>query len=469
MLSEALTPRYRLARLVRPMRSRLTLLATGLVIVALLVAGAVMVLVLHGVLLNKADAANSARANEIVAALADSDPAQLDESLFNTDQTVDIIQILDSTGHVIRSSRRHPGGGLGEPLKPGDEVIVDGAAAAPSDAEYRATRIGTRTVGSRAVVVEVGTAEAGINTLVLLVAALCAAIFPIIMIAMAALTYFFVGRALSPVELIRRRVAEISDADLAERVPVPATRDEIETLARTMNAMLTRLESAQSTQRRFVGDASHELNSPLTSIYGLLDLADQTDEPIDVDTVRTLLLPEATRMRRLVADLALLARADERGTPLRRGDVDLAALVAAAGDRLEATTDFDVRVDTVPATVHGDPGQLTRVLRNLTDNASRYVHHRLTVTMTATATDVVVSVSDDGPGVPEAERGRVFDRFVRLDDARDRSTGGSGLGLAIVAEIIAAHDGAVGVDSGPDGGARFWFRLPLAPADNPRP
>lgn len=272
---------------------------------------------------------------------------------------------------------------------------------------------------------------------------LCAAVFPLTVVAMAWLTYAFLGRALLPVERIRRRVDEISDADLTERVPVPESGDEIETLARTMNAMLARLETAQGTQRRFVADASHELNSPLTSIFGLLDLAVETGQPVDVETVRTLLLPEAARMRALIADLALLARADEGEAFAHRTDVELSTVVTE-----------------VPAVVSADPAQLARVIRNLTDNAARYTRTSVALTMTTSA--VTVAVADDGPGVPIQDRDRVFGRFVRLDAARSRTTGGSGLGLAIVAEFVAAHGGAYGVGDGPDGGARFWFSLPLA-------
>lgn len=470
MLSGGLRLGDRLLRGLRPVRSRLTVIATALVTVALLVAGAVMVLVLHSALLSNADGSNSARANEIASSLAQRAPAQLDEALFATDQNVDLVQVLDARGTVIRSSRHQAGEALGAPLPAGGRVVVDGARSAPSDTEYRATRVGVRTGAGGDVTVEVGTAEAGINRLVLLVAALCAAVFPLIVAAMAALTYVFVGRALSPVERIRRRVDEISDADLSERVPVPSTRDEVATLARTMNAMLARLEAAQAAQRRFVGDASHELNSPLTSIYGLLDLADTTGEPIELDTVRTLLLPEAKRMRSLVADLALLARADEaEHASLCRSDFDFSELLTAEAERVVSVGGFEVEVSAAAATVHGDRGQLARVLRNLTDNAARYARERLVLTMSATDSTVTVSVTDDGPGVPEADRDRVFERFVRLDAARDRSRGGSGLGLAIVAEIVAVHGGSVGVDVGPHGGARFWFSLPLARSGNRLP
>ncbi len=467
-LSGTLNLRQRLIRAVRPVRNRLTLIATALVTVALLIAGAVLVLVLHRVLLTNADATNTARAREIASALAQNGPDAVDDGLLGAGQDVDLVQILDGEGRVLRSSRPHPGGALGEAVPPGERRVVDGAAAAPSDAEYRATRIGVATpAGPRTV--EVGTAEAALNRIVLLVAALCAAVFPVIVAVMAWLTHAFVGRALSPVERIRARVAEISDADLAERVPVPATGDELETLARTMNAMLARLETAQGAQRRFVADASHELNSPLTSIFGLLDLADQTGEPVDVDTVRTLLLPEAGRMRALIADLALLARADENATPVRRTDVDLAGIVQAEAERLRALGDLTIAVSTVLAVVSGDPDRLARVVRNLADNAARYARTRLSLTLTVDGGVVTVEVADDGPGVPEAHRDRVFGRFVRLDASRSRTSGGSGLGLAIVAEIVASHDGAVGVDAGPDGGARFRFSLPAARSGSPLP
>lgn len=449
-----------MTRAVRPVRSRLTLTATALVTVALLIAGAVMVLVLHNVLLNSADNANTARASEIASALAETGPAGVDDALLSAGQDIDLIQIVDDRGTVLRSSRSHPGGALGAAVPPGQRTVVDGATAGPSDAEYRATRLGVRSAAGD-LTVEVGTAESALNRLVLLVAALCAAVFPVIVAAMAWLTYTFVGRALSPVERIRRRVDEISDADLAERVPVPATGDELETLARTMNAMLGRLETAQATQRRFVADASHELNSPLTSIYGLLDLADETGEPVDVETVRTLLLPEARRMRGLIADLALLARADEAGAPVRRTDVDLHRLVSDEAEHVRAVAEHSVDADTVPAVVQADSGQLARALRNLTDNAARYARSSVAIEMTATAGRVVIAVTDDGPGIPEADRARVFERFVRLDSARARSSGGSGLGLAIVAEIVHAHGGTYGADAGEAGGARFWFSLPV--------
>jgi two-component system OmpR family sensor kinase len=462
MLKVVTVRKSQLLRRLRPVRNRLTLLATGLVALALAVAGAVLVLVLHRVLLSSADNANAARAAEVKRALSAGSLNQLDEALLATDQNIDLVQVLGPDGRVLASSRPDVGAALGAPLPVGRREVVDGAIAGPSTAEYRATRIGVHTRTDGDLTVEVGIAEAGLNRIVLVVTLLCAAVFPLIVVAMAALTHFFVGRTLEPVERIRRQVDEISGADLAQRVPEPETRDEIATLARTMNAMLARLQSAQRTQQRFVGDASHELNSPLTTVLGLLELATVIGEPVDIETVREVLLPEAERMRDLISDLSLLARADERGTVLRRAPVNLDELVRAEVARLTALG-LPVRSTVVPARVHGDGDPLTRVLRNLVDNAARYARERLSLDMTISGTTVTVTVTDDGPGVPAADRERVFQRFVRLEPARERARGGSGLGLAIVAEIIAAHDGAVGVDSGPDGGAAFWFRLPLAP------
>ena len=188
---------------------------------------------------------------------------------------------------------------------------------------------------------------------------------PLLILVVGAATYFFAGRALRPVEAIRAQVASMSEKDLAERVPVPVARDEVGRLAETMNAMIARLESAQKVQRRFVADASHELRSPLATIGAGLELLQDSDP----GTVRTL-RGETERLGRLVDDLLLLARADERGLQPRRDEVDLDELVEAERSR---PYDDGVRTEvrTAPVRVVGDRGQLVRVLRNLVDNAHR--------------------------------------------------------------------------------------------------
>jgi signal transduction histidine kinase len=279
---------------------------------------------------------------------------------------------------------------------------------------------------------------------------------PLLILVVGAATYFFAGRALRPVEAIRAQVASMSEKDLAERVPVPVARDEVGRLAETMNGMIARLESAQKVQRRFVADASHELRSPLATIGAGLELLQDSDP----GTVRTL-RGETERLGRLVDDLLLLARADERGLQPRRDEVDLDELVEAERARpYEDGVRTEVRTE--PVRVVGDRGQLVRVLRNLVDNAHRHAGAQVVVTLGRDGDQAALDVADDGPGVPADDRSRIFERFVRLDDARARADGGSGLGLAIVAEVVAAHDGKVWVEENPGGGALFRVRLPAA-------
>jgi signal transduction histidine kinase len=293
---------------------------------------------------------------------------------------------------------------------------------------------------------------------------------PILVVVAGFFTYLFAGRALRPVERIRAHVASLTDRDLDRRVPEPVTQDEIGRLAATMNQMLGRLEGAQTNQRRFVADASHELRSPLATISSGLELiaaAHQPDSP-DGATVRSM-RTEADRLGRLVDGLLLLARADERGLQPRHDEVDLDEIVEAEQGRPSDIGGGRVGADGVtvraePVRVVGDRGQLVRVVRNLVDNARRHAESQVLVTLRREDDRAVVEVGDDGPGVPPEQRTRVFERFVRLDEARARSDGGAGLGLAIVAEVMAAHGGGVEIGESELGGALFRVTMPAGPA-----
>jgi hypothetical protein len=181
---------------------------------------------------------------------------------------------------------------------------------------------------------------------------------------------------------------------------------------------------------------------------------------VDRSTV-TALRGETSRLNKLVEGLILLARADERGLRPRREEVDLDEVAELERGR-PADGAVVAEVRAVPVRVIGDRGQLSRVVRNLVDNARRHARSRVLVTVGRDGDTAVLEVSDDGPGVPQADRARVFERFVRLDDARARTDGGSGLGLAIVAEVVAVHGGSVEVTDGPAGGALFRVRIPAA-------
>lgn len=291
--------------------------------------------------------------------------------------------------------------------------------------------------------------------------------YPLVVAAVAVTAYWLVGRALSPVEAIRSQVAQIQGADtLTARVPVPAGHDEIHHLAVTMNAMLERLDAATQTQRRFIADASHELRSPLATIRAAHEIAAVYPQSTDWDETGRDVLAELDRLDRLVADLLLLARTDEHGLPLHVVDVDLDDLVRHEADRLRKLGSVRVTVEAAPVRVQADPARLARVLRNLTDNAARHARSRVTLRVHADGHQARVEVEDDGVGVAEADRERIFDRFVRLDDSRARATGGAGLGLAIAREIATAHGGELRVEQGGTG-ARFVLTLPLDPADQP--
>ena len=277
-----------------------------------------------------------------------------------------------------------------------------------------------------------------------------------------ATTWRVVGRSLAPVDAIRAEVDAISTTQLYRRVPQPAADDEIGRLAATMNRMLDRLDRAHARQRRFVADASHELRSPIAALrqHAEVALAHPGRSPAG-ELARTV-HAESLRMQALVDDLLLLARADEHIVSLRRRPIDLDDLVLAEVRRLRDGASVSVDAHGVSAArIDGDRAALRRVLHNLGDNAARHARHRVAFTLLERDGWAELHVDDDGPGVPAADRSRVFDRFVRLDDSRARIGGGSGLGLAIVAEIIAAHGGTAVVEASPLGGARVTLRLPL--------
>ena len=284
---------------------------------------------------------------------------------------------------------------------------------------------------------------------------------PLLVAALAwAAARWLVGRSLRPVEAMRAELDAITSTDLDRRVPVPATGDELQLLGETMNATIGRLGSTVAANERFVADAAHELRSPITGVRAALELeSGRTGSELLGDAVG-----ELDRASRLVDDLLVLARRQGGVTePQREVDVDdvVRGVVAIARSRYpERRVDADLAPVRLIASVDG----LTRIATNLIDNACRYGANRVAVSVstvrTAAGSTCRIVVDDDGAGVTAAERERIFERFARTDESRARSSGGSGLGLAIVAELVAHHQGSVGVTDGPLGGARFTVDLP---------
>ncbi|HEX5614753.1 MAG TPA: HAMP domain-containing sensor histidine kinase [Acidimicrobiia bacterium] len=435
-------------------RFRTTALATVVLGVALLVGALALVGTMRSTLTREVRSAARVRAAEVVAALEAGDRAA---ALRVIDVEEQLVQVLDEHGVVVDASENLAGEGPVASLAPGESARI---RAPIDDDDFLAVAEGAETDDGARTVIVARTVEAVDESTDTVVRLLTYGL-PLLLALAAFTTWKVVGRALAPVEEIRREVDEISGRELHRRVPEPGGGDEIARLAATMNAMLDRLEQSQSQQRQFVSDASHELRSPIAIIRQHAEVALAHPDRIAGADLAATVLSENGRVERLVDDLLTLARADEGLLVETRRPVDLDDLVFAEVERVRATT--SVRVDTRRVSagrIAGEPAGLRRVVRNLLDNATRHARTRVEVGLTTLDGEVVLDVADDGPGIPLVDRARIFERFVRLDDARARDAGGSGLGLAIVAEVVAAHGGSVAVSDGPDGGARFVVRLP---------
>jgi signal transduction histidine kinase len=451
--------RHRPARL-GTVRVRTTVAAVLVAGLAMAVGGLALVAVLRASLTRELATAARLRGQDVAEVLAadpdDRGPLAVDEP----DEL--LIQVLDADGRVVAASPNAQGLVPLARLPAGGSAAVTVPEGAPVEGggRFLAVAVGADTPAGRRTVLVVRSTEA-VRETTAAVGELLAVGLPLLLVVVAAITWAVVGRTLAPVEAIRAEVDAISAAALHRRVHAPAADDEIGRLARTMNRMLARLEQAQARQRRLVSDASHELRSPVATIRQHAEVALAHPGRTSAAELAETVLAEDLRLQRLTEDLLLLTRADEQTLALRRRPVDLDDLVFEEARRLRDAT--GLRVDTTAVSagrVDGDPAALRRLVRNLADNAARHAGGRLAFSVAERDGTVLLAVDDNGPGIPAADRERVFERFVRLDDARARDHGGSGLGLAIVAELAAAHGGTVAVAASPLGGARFTVTLP---------
>jgi two-component system, OmpR family, sensor kinase len=293
------------------------------------------------------------------------------------------------------------------------------------------------------------------------------AIFVVLVLALLA-SYLAGARVSAPLRRMAQVATRVDAGDLGPRMEISGRRlDEVRVLAEAFNRMLDRLSEAFASQREFVADASHELRTPLTVISGQLEVlaAQKNPSPAEISRVERLARAEITRISRLVDDLLVLAQA-ERTDFLRVEEVDLRPFVTDLWDGLSLTADRRFELGTiVDGSVRADPDRLAQALRNLARNAIEHTAEPdglVRLDVRATAPDRIrFDVSDDGPGIPEHERERVFERFHRTDSGRTRAMGGAGLGLAIVRAIAEAHKGTVRVRDSPNGhGASIELVLP---------
>lgn len=436
-------------------RVRTTAAAVVVVGTVLVISAVAMVLLLHGSLSADVRTAALLRAHAVADGLAAGDEGVVASA--GGDE--EFVQILDAGGQVVASSSNligrpaiahpQPGGTRAASGLPFEDDTFLVAATSATTAQGQLTVVVGRSLGPVA-----GATRAATGLLVVGV--------PLLLLVVGAVAWRVVGRALAPVEAIRAEVEAISTNELRRRVPDPSGDDEIARLATTMNRMLARLEGGQVRQRRFVSDASHELRSPVTTILQHAEVARSHPEATSIGELGEVMLGEGIRLQRLVEDLLLLARIDEGTLRLRTESVDLDDLLLGEIRRLRTTTDLSIDARGVSAgRVSGDRGQLDRLVRNLTDNAARHAHGTIVLSLREVHAKVVLAIDDDGDGIAGTECERVFDRFVRLEDARDLDSGGSGLGLAVVREIATAHRATVAVSNSALGGARFELRFPV--------
>jgi len=295
----------------------------------------------------------------------------------------------------------------------------------------------------------------------------------------ALLGWFGVSRAFRPLTQIEDTAAGIAGGDLTRRIPEPTSKDEVASLARSLNAMLAQIEqsfavreASEERMRQFVADASHELRTPLATVRGYAELFRQgaVTKPEDVAGAMRRIEDEAIRMGGLVEDLLLLTRLDSQ-RPLEKGPVDLTVLAAdAVQDARALDSTRQVRLlglsgDLRPTTIEGDEARLRQVVTNLVGNAVNHTPQGtdIEIAVGSDAGRAKLEVRDHGAGVDPVKARRVFERFYRADASRVRGNGGgNGLGLAIVAAIVSAHGGRVGVSATPGGGATFVVDLPTA-------
>jgi signal transduction histidine kinase len=447
----------------RSLRARLTIVTSAGLAVALAALAAGLLVVLRTSLTKGLDDSARQGAQE-VAALVEAgtltDPVPVGSGTIT-------IQVLDASGRIIdvspEADRLDPlltQAQRRESLRTGTALLMNGGPfGMPSFIRVLAVDAGR----GRVVIAAVSYATVSDSLAVMARALLIGT--PLLLGLLALATWLVTGYTLRPIAALRRGAAEVTQTGVPRDLPVPPARDEVRSLAVTLNDMLSQLAFAQQRQRDLVSDTAHELRSPIASIRTQLEVAlDHPSMQGWEETARDV-LADTLRLARLAEDLLLLARLDDR--EVRTGPVDLSSLCSSTAARYGSAR-VPVSADpVVPGlVVDGDADALGRLLVNLVDNAVRYAASRVTVSACSDGSGrAVLAVTDDGPGIPAEDAERAFGRFTRLDGSRSRSAAGdsdgAGLGLAIVRATVRAHGGEVALDDASPG-LRAVVRLPLA-------
>jgi len=433
------------------LRGRVVGSAAAVVGIALVIGAILFVVLFRWALLDSLRGSTEADASTIADRVSSTGEPRLTEAERDDDDR--LLQLVAADGRVLDSNEL--GGSVGV------DVVDEWVTIAIDDEQYLVVVDDAESANGEVSVV-VGAELDELDQSLASVIQLLVVAVPLLLALVSLVTWLVVGRALRPVEAMRRELEAITATSLRNRVDEPATGDEIHRLAVTMNGMLERLETSQRKQAQFVSDASHELRSPLASLRQFAEVAQGYPGQVTAEELASAIRDEGGRLESIVRAMLLLARSDETDLDRARREVDIDDLLDIEARRLRATTELVIDATGVAATrVTAHRELLAQVLRNLVDNAARHARSRVAMTARIEGGHAVVTIEDDGDGIPLHERDRVFERFVRLDEARARESGGSGLGLAIVWEIVGQHGGTVRVVDGALGGACVELRLPV--------
>lgn len=435
------------------LRVRLTAAFAVVIIVTIAVAAVLLVWRVRASLQSGLDSSLSQRVQDVAAEVRS---GQLSTLATTGAQSAVLVQVINADGHVVASSAningepalfRYRAGGQ----SPTVQTVADIPGADPGSYRVASATVSTPT-GTVSLYAAGSMSEVSASVRQVGVAALVGA--PFLVALLSAIIWILVGRALRPVEAMRQTVSAMRGHQPHDRLANASAPVELARLGGTFDDLLDRIDRGVAQQRQFLADAAHELRNPVASILTRLETHEQHPTLSGVDRAR--LHADAARLASIVDALLSLARLDAdvalRADPVDVDDIVFDQVRTVVGKRVDVT-------HVSAAQVIGDRAALERVVRNLLDNASRHAAAQVKLELCDDGQAVVLTVADDGPGIPATERDRVFARFTRLDDARARDEGGAGLGLAIVHDIVDRHHGSVHIEDNQPG-TRVVVRLP---------